>query len=153
MTAKNISLEDIPTVVTEVVTELTARKSAGAAGAMVLTLSGNLGAGKTTFVQALAAHVGVSEPVQSPTFVILKQYDTTSDIFTTLVHVDAYRIEDVAELAPLHFADVLNDPYTLVCIEWPEHIASALPPSAYGLTFEVVDDTTRRVTGLPTATA
>lgn len=150
MTAKNISLEDINTEAAHVVTELTARKSAGSTGAMVLTLSGDLGAGKTTFVQAIAAHLGVSESVQSPTFVIMKQYATTSEIFTTLVHIDAYRIEDVAELAPLHFDEVLHDPYTLVCVEWPEHIAAALPASAYGLSLEVVDTTTRRVTGVPT---
>ncbi len=99
------------------------------AQATVLTLSGDLGAGKTTLSKAIALSLGVTEVVTSPTFVVMKNYDTQSDIFTKLVHMDAYRLVEDEELLPLHFADILQTPNTLVIIEWPEKLMSALPES------------------------
>lgn len=101
--------------------------------ATVLALRGDLGAGKTAFVKLLGQQLGVSEPMVSPTFVVMKSYETTSDHFTTLVHMDAYRIETEADLAPLHFDAVLTAPKTLVCIEWAELISGALPSRYYEL--------------------
>ena len=94
--------------------------------ATVITLKGDLGAGKTSLVQAMARHLGITETVISPTFVILKRYRTTHPLFTSLVHIDAYRIETVEELLPLHFKEILKESNTLVIIEWPERIAEAL---------------------------
>jgi len=116
--------------------------------ATVLTLSGNLGAGKTTLVQALACALGVVESVQSPTFVVMKQYRTNNATFTNLVHIDAYRIEDSTELETLHFSALLTQPSTLICIEWPEHIAGAIPASAQRLQLHVLDEQSRKITGL-----
>lgn len=104
-------------------------------GATILALNGDLGAGKTTFVQALARQMGVVEVVTSPTYLIMRQYATTDPRFPLLVHMDAYRIEDVGELVPLRFSDVLTTPGTLVCVEWAEKIADALPASVRTLTF------------------
>ena len=146
MTALTISLEEIPTIVAKYVDSLAKLKSAGAT---VITLSGDLGAGKTTFVQAIANHLGVAESVQSPTFVLMKTYSTTSEIFPQLVHIDAYRITDESELAVIHLDEILSQPNTLVCIEWPEHIASVIPDYTHSLSFAVADTTTRYVTGLP----
>lgn len=95
--------------------------------AVVVAISGDLGAGKTTFVQQLAQILGVEETVTSPTFVIMKSYETTDGTFTSLVHMDAYRIEDDSELAPLNFSEVLTQPKTLLCIEWAERISASLP--------------------------
>jgi tRNA threonylcarbamoyladenosine biosynthesis protein TsaE len=95
--------------------------------AVVVALSGDLGAGKTTFVQQLAQILGVEETVTSPTFVIMKSYETTDTVFERLVHMDAYRIEDDSELAPLNFSDILTKPNTLLCIEWAERISAFLP--------------------------
>jgi len=95
--------------------------------AAVITLTGNLGAGKTTLVQSIARALGVSEVVTSPTFVVMKSYQTTHAVFTTLVHIDAYRIDDVAELEVLHFKELLATQNTLICIEWPERIMNAIP--------------------------
>lgn len=96
------------------------------AGATVLALSGELGAGKTTLTQAIATVLGVTESVVSPTFVIAKWYTPTKGDFTTLVHIDAYRINDESELGPLGFASLLLSPKTLIVIEWPEKIPLAL---------------------------
>lgn len=116
------------------------------AGATVLALEGEVGAGKTTFVQTLAQTLGVREVVTSPTFVVMKLYETSDPYFTRLVHIDAYRIESDIEMQPLHFIDMLADPHTLICIEWPEHIASLLPSTAKTIKWAVQDDTSRIVT-------
>lgn len=115
-------------------------------GATLVTLSGDLGAGKTTLVQALGRALGVTEVVTSPTFVVMKSYETTHPSFTTLIHVDAYRIDDVSELGPLNFNHLLQTPHTLVCLEWPERITSALPQHVQALSLEAQPDGSRVIT-------
>ncbi len=94
--------------------------------ASIVALSGPLGAGKTTLTQALAHALGVAERVVSPTFVVAKWYETTHRDFDTLVHIDAYRIEDESELVPLGFSTLVQQANTLIVIEWPEKIPVAL---------------------------
>ena len=106
------------------------------AQAVIVALSGDLGAGKTTFVQQVAQILGITETVTSPTFVIMKSYETTNETFRTLVHMDAYRIEDDSELAPLNFSTVLKQPHTLVCIEWAERVSAFLPPHTIKMDLE-----------------
>ncbi|MDB5254887.1 MAG: hypothetical protein JWL92_263 [Candidatus Nomurabacteria bacterium] len=96
-------------------------------GATVLALQGDLGAGKTTITKSLATLLGVQETVVSPTFVIAKYYQTSNALFETMVHVDAYRIESLDELGPLNWERLLQQPKTLVIVEWPEKIEGALP--------------------------
>ncbi len=101
----------------------------------VMTLSGNLGAGKTTFVQTLAKSLGVVDVVQSPTYVIMKSYTLPSERtergesrkFTKLVHIDAYRLESPEEFDALRPQEFLYDPHTLVVVEWPEKLEGQLP--------------------------
>lgn len=95
--------------------------------ATVLGLSGDLGAGKTTLVQAIARELGVVEQVVSPTFVIAKFYETTDARFHRLIHVDAYRIEQESELDTLGWDRILAIPQTLVIVEWPERVVGSLP--------------------------
>jgi tRNA threonylcarbamoyladenosine biosynthesis protein TsaE len=110
-----------------------------------LCLNGDLGAGKTTLVQALARQMGVTEVVTSPTFVVMKRYDTTHPIWHTLVHVDAYRIESESELKPLGWEKVLNEVGVLLCIEWPERIVNSLPEHAVTVTLTTVSPTQRQI--------
>lgn len=103
--------------------------------ATIITLTGDLGVGKTTFVQKLALELGITEVVTSPTFTIMKWYKPGADsMFLNFVHMDAYRIDDIKELAPLRFSEILNQPNTLVCIEWAEKIKDALPKDSVSLT-------------------
>lgn len=114
--------------------------------ATVLALHGDLGAGKTTFVQAIARVLGITETVTSPTFVVMKQYETAQSDFTMLVHIDAYRIETVDEMRPLGFAQLLALPQTLICIEWAERISTLLPATAVHVSLELNADGTRTLT-------
>lgn len=104
-------------------------------GATVLALHGDLGVGKTTFTQTLARALGVTEPVTSPTFVIMKGYALEDQAFSKLVHIDAYRIESPNELSVLGFASLVETPQTLVIIEWAEKVAALLPQGTHHLTF------------------
>ena len=113
---------------------------------LVVALSGDLGAGKTTFVQALARALGVKSTIQSPTFVIMKSYETDDADFTKLFHMDAYRIEDMAELRPLHFTELLATPQSLFCIEWAEKIRPALPGRVIFITLDILSGDSRRIT-------
>jgi tRNA threonylcarbamoyladenosine biosynthesis protein TsaE len=114
-------------------------------GAAVIALHGDLGAGKTTFVQSLGNVLGVTEQITSPTFTIMKGYETVSQDFEHLVHMDAYRIEELSELGPLRFADILATPKTLFCIEWAEKISEALPAEVLNISLTVASEDTRNV--------
>src|SRR5574343_147163 len=94
---------------------------------VVVGLIGNLGAGKTTFSKIIAHELGVANEVQSPTFTIMKIYETKNDQFKELVHIDAYRIDDLLEVQKLRINTFFEKPNTLTLIEWPENIKSALP--------------------------
>ncbi len=109
--------------------------------AAVVALSGDLGAGKTTFTQTLARTLGVTEPVTSPTFVIMKGYELVDQPFDMLVHIDAYRLESSAELAVLGFAELLATPRTLMVIEWPEQVADLIAETACRLQFALTGET------------
>ncbi len=134
-------LEDLPRVVTDVILMAAERPKNKA---VVLSFQGDLGAGKTTFVQELAQQLGVTDIVTSPTFTIMKQYQTTHPQFSELVHIDAYRIEELDELRPLQFSQLLEQAHTLICIEWPEKIAPVLPPDHIHISIEI-DETERRI--------
>jgi tRNA threonylcarbamoyladenosine biosynthesis protein TsaE len=112
----------------------------------VISLTGNLGAGKTTLVQQLARELGIQETVTSPTFTIMKSYAVPQPHhFERLVHMDAYRIEDLEELRPLGLEGFLTTPGNLICIEWAERIASVLPQDTIYLTLKTIDEETREV--------
>lgn len=95
--------------------------------ATIVALRGNLGAGKTTFVQALAKELGVRDLLQSPTYVLMKSYPIEFDRFTLLVHIDAYRLEKPEEFRTLKPETFLHNPQVLVLVEWPEKVEGALP--------------------------
>ena len=97
-------------------------------GATLVTLSGELGAGKTAFVKAVAKAFGIEEVVNSPTFVLEKIYQLPAPAaFKRLVHIDAYRLEKGSELAPLGFDELVRDRDNLIFLEWPERVKGALP--------------------------
>ena len=92
----------------------------------LILLSGDLGAGKTTFVQGLARALGVMEAATSPTFVLMNVYPTTAGF--DLVHVDVYRLDRLSEVVDLALPEML-DAGDVVVVEWGERAAAALPPA------------------------
>lgn len=94
---------------------------------VALALHGDLGVGKTTFVQGLAHGLGIREPVTSPTFNI---YTVHRGSARTLVHLDAYRIERGQELEELLLEDFLVTPWCLA-VEWPDRIRDWLPRDTF----------------------
>jgi len=100
-----------------------------------LALHGDLGVGKTTFVQGLAKGFGVTDGVTSPTFNIFTLHRGGS---CTLVHLDAYRLENDRQIDSLMLEDFLVSPYCLA-VEWPEKIAAWLPRDALHLTLRITD--------------
>lgn len=118
--------------------KLIERAAAGdPARASVIALHGDLGAGKTALVKRIAEELGVEEEVTSPTFLIMRRYDTEDERFRSLVHIDAYRIEAPEEMLPLRFSEVLAAPQSLVCVEWPERIAALLPEEAQRVMIDI----------------
>jgi tRNA threonylcarbamoyladenosine biosynthesis protein TsaE len=113
-------------------------------GAAVLGLSGDLGSGKTTFVQCLARSLGVTQAITSPTFVIEKVYKLSGQKFEKLVHIDAYRLENSAELLQLGFAELLRDKNNLIVIEWVERVQDILA-SFRKIEFKFIDEETREI--------
>lgn len=93
-----------------------------------LALHGDLGVGKTTFVQGLAAGLGIHEPVTSPTFNIFTLHRGR----TNLLHLDAYRLESSQQVEDLLLADFMITPWCLA-VEWPEKIADWLPATTLHL--------------------
>ena len=105
--------------------------------ATIVTLSGDLGAGKTTFAQGVARGLGVDETVTSPTFVIEKIYGLTGQKFARFVHVDAYRLESAHELEVLGWREIAHDPSNLIVVEWPEKVAELIPKDATMVRFDI----------------
>jgi tRNA threonylcarbamoyladenosine biosynthesis protein TsaE len=90
--------------------------------ALVVGLSGHLGAGKTAFTKAVGRELGITEEITSPTFVIMKVYPTNHSHFKRLIHIDAYRMEEKAEMDVLKLDELESDPRSLIIIEWPENV-------------------------------
>lgn len=98
----------------------------------VICLRGDLGVGKTAFVQGLVKGLGVTEPISSPTFTIVNCYTGGK---MPIYHFDVYRIEDSDEMYEIGFDEyVYGDGVTV--IEWPDNIADILPDNAYNITIE-----------------
>ena len=90
----------------------------------VVLLHGDLGAGKTTFTQGVAAALGVTDPVQSPTFTIVREHDGSA---MRLYHLDLYRLHDADELEDIGYEAYIDPPDGIALIEWPERAADWLP--------------------------
>lgn len=115
-------------------------------GSNIIFLRGDLGSGKTVFVKGLAQALGVRDVVNSPTFVIMKIYETKNNKFKRLVHIDFYRLDEVveADLVNLGIKEYMDDPESLVVIEWAERIVGQVP-EVLVINFTVNSDSTRKI--------
>ncbi len=107
-------------------------------GALVVALRGDLGGGKTTFIQGFAKGLGIREKILSPTFNIYKRYGN-------FYHFDCYRIEKPREILSLGFKEIISNPKNIVAIEWAEKIEDILPKDTQWINFEFINENTRSI--------
>ena len=114
-------------------------------GGEVLGLIGELGAGKTVFVKGLAEGLGIKATVNSPTFVLMKIYDSQKSGVKgqNLVHVDAYRINRPGELLAIGLGEYLSNKNSLVVIEWAEKVKKILPSNSIIINFNIRNNNQR----------
>ena len=136
--------EAIETKSAEETQALAARLAADLPTGAVICLHGDLGAGKTCFVQGLARGIGVRRPVGSPTFTLINEYRGARG----LAHIDLYRIRGAADAFGLGLEDYLEHFDGIVAIEWAERLGDWLPPDCWHVRLEpgASGEETRRVT-------
>jgi tRNA threonylcarbamoyladenosine biosynthesis protein TsaE len=103
--------------------------------ARVVALVGDLGAGKTTFVQGFAKALGIKHRMVSPTFLIFRNYELRIKNYEFFYHVDLYRIESPKELDVINFKEALANPKNIMLIEWAEKIKKILPKDTIWVNF------------------
>lgn len=108
---------------------------------LVVTLAGDLGAGKTTLAKSICAGYGVTEAVTSPTYALVQEYPAPR---SPVYHLDLYRLRDEGELLHLGWHEIVSS-HALVLIEWPERAGELLPPAHVPLALEHAPDPERRV--------
>jgi tRNA threonylcarbamoyladenosine biosynthesis protein TsaE len=135
------SIEETQNIAREVLENLPVFNKASIVG-----LSGELGAGKTTFTQELAKVLRVTERVTSPTFVILKIYEIEHERFKKIIHIDAYRLKSGSELTALSLTEEFKDPTNLVLVEWYENVSDVLPQPITTIELEPINEYTRNIT-------
>lgn len=137
---ENIGLQDLPKVVTAVL-----EQTRGGRNKLVLT--GEIGAGKTTFIQAFCKYLGVEEAVNSPTFALVNEYtyfDSEAQTDRAIYHMDLYRLEDIEEALQIGIEEYLYGPDWCL-IEWPEIIEPLLPEDVVRIKFELETNSTRKI--------
>ncbi len=114
-------------------------------GALV-ALEGELGAGKTTFIQGFAKALDIKSKIKSPTFVLMKKYKVSDKI--NLYHLDCYRVGDHKDLKISEFKEILDmsHNHNIVLIEWAERIKKILPKKHITVHIDHVNENTRKIT-------
>jgi tRNA threonylcarbamoyladenosine biosynthesis protein TsaE len=115
------------------------------AAVTIVGLYGDLGSGKTTFTQAIAKLLGITDFVTSPTYVIEKVYPIQNEKFDRMIHIDLYRIESAKELLHLNWNEIIADPKNLIFIEWPEKISEIMPKGHQEIHFTFVSEHERKI--------
>ncbi len=113
--------------------------------AFILGLEGDLGGGKTTFLQGFARGLAIKQKITSPTFVILKKFEIQLSKFEFFYHIDCYRIEKPKEILELGFKVIISNPRNIVAIEWADRIRKILSEDTLTLKFEFIDKNKRKI--------
>ena len=114
-------------------------------GPTVLALEGELGTGKTTFVQGIAEQLGIEKRVLSPTFVFLRSYGLKNTKFKKFHHFDLYRCRSLEDVKSIGFEEVLGDEDSLVVIEWPEVARTLLPTNTRWIKISKIGENEREI--------
>ena len=119
----------------------------------ILALYGELGSGKTTFVQGLAKGLGIKRRIISPTFVLIRHYPLYPTLRLrsgrepyTLYHIDLYRTEGEKDIEGLGLEEILNDKRAIIAIEWADRMKKLLPKRRWDIYFRYTDEGKREIT-------
>lgn len=113
-------------------------------GALVIGFEGELGSGKTTFIQGVIEGLGVQDRVTSPTFVLMKRYQTPDG--RNLYHIDCYRLNAPQEFLALGWNEIITNPQSLIFVEWADRVQSLLPQNSMHLQFAHISENKRQIT-------
>ena len=113
--------------------------------ATVIALFGDLGSGKTVFVKGISAELGVKERVISPTFVIERRYKVEHPTISTLIHIDAYRLESSSSLLAIDWRNTVREKSNLICLEWPENVEEVIPKNRFDVHFKSISEKKRSI--------
>lgn len=113
--------------------------------AFVVFLNGELGGGKTTFVQGFASAFGVKDKIVSPTFVIIKRYKISKGKYKNLYHIDCYRLNRKKDLIDLGFWEIINNSSNILLIEWADRLKDLIKEDVLRIKFFVIDKQKRRI--------
>ncbi|OGM99188.1 MAG: tRNA (adenosine(37)-N6)-threonylcarbamoyltransferase complex ATPase subunit type 1 TsaE [Candidatus Yanofskybacteria bacterium RIFCSPLOWO2_01_FULL_41_34] len=110
----------------------------------VVALEGELGAGKTTFIQGFAKALGIKSKIKSPTFVLMKKYKVPGGT-SNLYHLDCYRIGDHKDLKILELKEIFSESHDIILIEWAERAKEILPKKHVTIHIDHIDKKTRKL--------
>lgn len=111
----------------------------------VVLLYGDLGAGKTTFVQAVAKGLGIKDRILSPTFVLIRNHKVSFGNITNLNHIDLYRIEKPAEIESLGLSEIIEEENSVTLIEWADRLLNFKLHKGYKIWFKYLDEDKREI--------
>ena len=112
-------------------------------GGELIALYGNLGGGKTTFVQGLALGLGIKRRIISPTFIIIRTYDIRPKTF---YHIDLYRSETSDDIRGLGIDEIIGNSNNIIVVEWAEKLKTFLPEKRIDIYFDYLDENKRKIT-------
>ena len=116
----------------------------------VICLYGDLGSGKTTFVQGLAEGLGIKQRIISPTFIIIRNYKVRINdkglMINDFFHIDLYRIESERDFEGLGIEEIINNKNNIAAIEWAEKLKSSIPKKRIDIKFSYEKENTRKIT-------
>ncbi len=113
----------------------------------IISLNGDLGSGKTTFLQGFAAGLGIKEKILSPTFVIAKRFEIKGkkQQYKNFYHIDCYRLTGLADLKTFNFQEIISGGKNIIAIEWADKIRKAIPSPDISIAFKFLDKNKREI--------
>jgi tRNA threonylcarbamoyladenosine biosynthesis protein TsaE len=113
----------------------------------IIALYGDLGSGKTTFVQGIAKGLGIKRRIISPTFVVIRSYKINNKKIRAkyFYHVDLYRIERTEDVLNMELEEIIRNSENIVVVEWPEKIEKILPEGNASIRFKYISENKRRI--------
>ena len=116
-------------------------------GKNTVALYGQLGAGKTTFIQGLAKELGIKKRLTSPTFILMRQYQLPKGaVYNSMLHLDLYRLNLADDLRSIDLDEIISNPKNLVVIEWAEKAKKILPQNRLDIKFTITGENERKIT-------